>query len=135
MDPGIEPNRQKISDHEIKAMAEKLTQQDFDTARPEVEVYFREILKRAVEAATVAVEKIVEVEKIVKVEKIVYIEGEKIVDVEKIVYIEVGKIVEVEKIVYIKVFEGFEPFVPPSTQLGEDSQTQMEELQFLYLHG
>ena len=86
MDPSFEPKRQKISDDEIKAMAEKLTQQEFDTARPEVEVCFREILKRAVEAATVAVEKIVEVE------KIVYIEVEKIVEVEQIVYIEVEKI-------------------------------------------
>jgi hypothetical protein len=32
--------RQKISDDEIKAMAEKLTQQEFDAARPDVEVYF-----------------------------------------------------------------------------------------------
>ena len=115
--------RQKISGDEIKAMAGKLTQQEFDTARPEVEVYFRVILKRAVEAATVAVEKIVEVE------------------LEKIVDIELGKIVEVEKIVYIKVLEGFEPFVPLSTQLDEESLTQMEESQtqgeqsYLYLHG
>ena len=100
------------------------------------------ILKRAVDAATVAVEKVEKiVEKIVEVEKIVYVE--KIVEVEKIVYIEVEKIAEIEKHEAPDAESVPESVVvlPPCTQFDEDSQTQMGEspqqdvYRYLSLHG